>query len=64
VFVNTRYKPVAQKVNPVPGTLPDEFKIVRKFPEDPLLSLPSVPTIIPPFVYGTRLTEERWKKIE
>lgn len=62
--MNTRYKPVAQKVNPVPGTLPDEFKIVRKFPEDPLMSLPSVPTIIPPFVYGSRLTEERWKKIE
>ncbi|KZS95146.1 hypothetical protein SISNIDRAFT_408739, partial [Sistotremastrum niveocremeum HHB9708] len=64
VFVSKFYKPVAMKKNPVPGVFPDEFKIVRKFPEDPLLSLPSVPTSdIPPFEPGVRLTLDRWEVI-
>ena len=53
------YKKVANKVRPVPASLPEDFRNVRRFPEDPLLSLPSLPTSPPDFVPGLRLTEER-----
>ena len=61
--VFTKYKPVARKVNPVPGIIPDEFKNVRRFPHDPLEGLPSVPTHPPPFTAGFRLTDDRWNLI-
>jgi hypothetical protein len=64
VFGNTKYKPVDRKVTPIPGTLPEEFKVVRRFPEDPLLTLPAVPKLPPEFSPGTRLNEERWEKIK
>ncbi|KZT32857.1 hypothetical protein SISSUDRAFT_967338, partial [Sistotremastrum suecicum HHB10207 ss-3] len=57
-------KPVAKKVNPILGIFPDEFKVVRHFPEDPLKSLPLIPDPLPPFKPGKRLTQERWDKIE
>ena len=53
------YKKVANKVRPVPASLPEDFRNVRCFPEDPLLTLPSLPTSPPDFVPGLRLTEER-----
>jgi len=52
------YKKVANKVCPVPASLPEDFHNVRCFPEDPLLTLPSLPTSPPDFVPGLRLTEE------
>ncbi|KZT31584.1 hypothetical protein SISSUDRAFT_958843, partial [Sistotremastrum suecicum HHB10207 ss-3] len=58
------YKPVAKKINPVPGTMPEDFKIIRRFPEDPLLSLPSVSTNFDSFSFGSRLTPDRWAVIE
>src|ERR1700761_615296 len=64
VYVKTKYKPVAKKVTPIPGTLPEEFKIIRRFPSDPLENLPPMPEIPPPFVPGQRLTQERWDAIE
>jgi len=53
------YKKVANKVRPVPASLPEDFCNVRHFPEDPLLTLPSLPTSPPDFVPGLRLTKER-----
>ena len=62
--VNTAFKRVDQKIKPVAGTMPEETKVLRRFPEDPLKSLvPLVPNI-PPFTPTTKLTQERIDKIE
>jgi hypothetical protein len=53
------YKKVAKKVHPVAASLPEDFRIIRRIPEDPLLSLSPLPTDPPPFTPGTRLTQER-----
>jgi len=37
-----KYKPVEKKVRAVPATLPEEFRVVRRTPRDPLLTLPEV----------------------
>ena len=39
----SRYKPVAQKVKPVPGVFPEDARVIRQFPEDPLQSLVPLP---------------------
>ncbi|KAJ8580869.1 hypothetical protein M405DRAFT_694915, partial [Rhizopogon salebrosus TDB-379] len=53
------YKKVANRVKPVATTMPAHARIVRRFPEDPLLSLPPVSSHPPDFIPGTRLTQER-----
>jgi hypothetical protein len=53
------YKKAAKKVHPVAASLPEDFRIIRRRPEDPLLSLPPLPTHPPPFTPGSRLTQER-----
>ena len=53
------YKKVANKVRPVATTLPEEFRIVRKIPSDPLAELPKLPTNPPIFTPGQRYTQER-----
>jgi hypothetical protein len=53
------YKKVARKVRPVPASLPEDYRIIRRIPVDPLLSLPILPTFPPDFTPGTRLTQER-----
>ena len=53
------YKKVENRVKPVATTLPEEFRINRKFPSNPLESLPKVPTKAPPFEPGERYTQER-----
>jgi integrase-like protein/reverse transcriptase-like protein/aspartyl protease len=58
------YKKVAQKVHPVAASLPEDFRIIRRRPEDPLLSLPPLPTHPPPFTVGTRLTQERYEELD
>ncbi|KLO04966.1 hypothetical protein SCHPADRAFT_807662, partial [Schizopora paradoxa] len=50
---------VDQKVKPVPGILPEEVRVRRQFPEDPLASLPPLPVRPPVFVSSERLTSER-----
>ncbi|KAJ3903097.1 hypothetical protein F5879DRAFT_788223, partial [Lentinula edodes] len=55
------YKRVAQKVQPIPTVMPDYAKVIRRFPEDPLLTLPSLSRNPPQFLPGVRLTEERLK---
>ena len=53
------YKKAAKKVHPVAASLPEDFRIARHRPEDPLISLPLLPTKPPYFVPGLRLTQER-----
>ena len=53
------YKKVAKKVRPVPASLPEDYRIIRRIPVDPLLSLSPLPTHPPDFTPGTRLTQER-----
>ncbi len=55
----TMYKTVDKKVKPVPGTVPDEIRVRRTIPRDPLQSLPSLPVHPPDFVPTARLTKER-----
>ncbi|CCO38142.1 hypothetical protein BN14_12307 [Rhizoctonia solani AG-1 IB] len=54
-----KYKPVAQKVWPVDGVLPDEARTLRQFPQDPLALLEPLPHHPPPFTPGNRLTREQ-----
>lgn len=53
------YKPVAKRTRPIAGIPPEEFRIIRRFPSDPLDTLPVLPTTAPPFSPGVRYTEER-----
>jgi len=53
-----KYKQVDKKVRPVPTTLPEEYRTVRRIPEDPLLSLPLLPTHPPDFTPSERLSQE------
>jgi len=58
-----KYKRVDKKVRPIPTTLPEEFRNLRRIPEDPLLSLPPLPTHPPDFMPGERLTQECLDKL-
>lgn len=60
----TAYKRVGQKIHPVSGVYPEDIKVIRKIPEDPLKSLPALPKHPPKFTPGKRLTEERLKGME
>ena len=57
------YKKAAKKVHPVAASLPEDFRIIRQRPEDPLLSLPALPTHPPQFTPGTRLTQEHFDEL-
>jgi hypothetical protein len=58
-LVLAAYKKVARKVKPVPASLPEDFRTLRRIPSDPLLSLPPLPVHPPNFTPGSRLTQER-----
>ena len=59
-----RYKKVEKRVKPIPGTLPDQFRITRRQHANPLRDMPALPTRPPPFVPGKRYTKERYEKTE
>ena len=63
-FAFTAYKRVDQKVNPVSGTFPEEARVHRRIPIDPLLSLPKLATVCPPLVDTPRMNQERLAKLE
>ncbi|EKM48591.1 uncharacterized protein PHACADRAFT_73323, partial [Phanerochaete carnosa HHB-10118-sp] len=53
------YKRVDRKVKPVPAVFPEDARVTRQFPEDPLASLVPLPKQPPEFVpNGGRLTQE------
>src|ERR1700678_4314155 len=54
-----KYKPVALKVKPVIGELPDKFRIIRQIISDPLQNLPILLTNPPPFTPTGQYTQER-----
>lgn len=52
------YKKVANKVQLVPGKMPSNACVIRQFPKDPLLSMPTLSPYPPTFTPGVRLTQE------
>jgi len=58
------YKPVAKKVHTVQTTMPPEFRIMRQLPDNPLASMPTLPTHLPDFVPGTCFTQEWAEKLD
>ena len=63
IFMNLdgkkKYKPVARKIKPVIGELPDKFRIIRNIIGDPLNELPILPMQPPSFSPTGRYTQER-----
>ena len=56
---STAYKKVEKKIRPVPTTLPEEFRIVRRPHPDPLKDKPTLPIHPPEFKPGKRFTQAR-----
>ena len=59
--VFTAYKRVDRKIKPVPAVFPEDAKVQRKMPEDPLKTLLPLPTHPPVFEPTNKITEERLK---
>lgn len=57
----TMYKTVDRKVKPVSGTFPQEARVIRKFPHDPLEGLRELPTHPPEFSPSEKISWERLK---
>ena len=61
----TAYKRVDRKVKPVPAVFPEDARVERKIPENPLANMPPLP--IHPAIFtpspGGRLTQERLAEI-
>lgn len=53
------YKPVHRRVKPVPGVFPEDARVIRQFPEDPLATLPYLTPQPPEFEPSERLTRDR-----
>ncbi|KIY61308.1 hypothetical protein CYLTODRAFT_363075, partial [Cylindrobasidium torrendii FP15055 ss-10] len=58
------YKRVGQKIKPVSGTFPQEARVERRIPEDPIKSLPILPTHPPEFIPTAKLTKERMAEFQ
>ena len=59
VFAGKKYKPVDQKIRPIKGTLPEEFRIIREIKGDPLADMPKLDPNPPDFEPMGRYTQER-----
>jgi hypothetical protein len=55
----TMYKRVDKKIRPVSTTFSPDYEIKRTIPEDPLATLPTLPTHPPEFTPTERLSRER-----
>ena len=58
------YKPGAKKVWPVLAPLEEEYRVLRRLPDDPLAGLIPLPTHPPGFVPGKRFTQERTNALD
>ena len=58
------YKPVHKRVKPVPALFPQEAAVVRRIPEDPLLTLPELSSCPPEFTPTKKITIERMKEMD
>jgi len=59
--VFTMYKRVDKKIKPVPASFPEDCYVRRTIPEDPMLTLPKLPTHSPNFTPTQKITDERMK---
>jgi len=59
-----KYKKVENRVRPVPAVMPEDVKVKRTFPNDPLSNLPVLPTHPPEFSPTEKMTQERMDKLE
>ena len=59
VFAGKKYKLVDQKVRPVKGTLPEEFRIIRNIIGDPLADILKLDPNPPDFTPTGRYTQEQ-----
>ena len=59
----TAYKRVDKKIHPVSMQLPPDCEVIRKVPEDPLLTLPPLTTRPPDFSPTAKITRERMKEL-
>ncbi|TDL24410.1 hypothetical protein BD410DRAFT_813898 [Rickenella mellea] len=55
------HKRVDRKVKPVPGVFPEDARVTRTIPRDPLLTLPELPHCPPDFTPGERMGFEELK---
>lgn len=58
-----KYKKVADRVRPVPAVMPEDVKVKRSFPKDPLANLPPLPIQPPKFIPTLKITRERMDKL-
>jgi hypothetical protein len=63
-YTDLKYKPVAKKVRPVIGELPEKFRIERKIIGNPLNDLPILNLNPPPFIPSDRYTLERREQLD
>lgn len=63
VLSQKKYKPVARKVKPVLGTLPEDFRVKREIKGDPLANMPKLSPNPPEFIPTGRYTQERKDQI-
>ncbi|KAJ4465143.1 hypothetical protein J3R30DRAFT_3724440 [Lentinula aciculospora] len=64
VLAARKYKPVAKKVKPIIGELPQKFRIIREITGDPLKDMPKLSTHPPEFTPTGRYTLERKEIID
>ncbi|KZT31053.1 hypothetical protein SISSUDRAFT_960512, partial [Sistotremastrum suecicum HHB10207 ss-3] len=57
------HKPVARKQKPVPGVMPEESRVQRKIPVDPLLSLSPLSHHPPSYQPSSKIPQELFDKI-
>ncbi|KII93977.1 hypothetical protein PLICRDRAFT_65723, partial [Plicaturopsis crispa FD-325 SS-3] len=58
------YKTVDKKVHPVSGTFPEQARVHRRIPVDPLLSLPELTPTPPEFTPTHKLSADRMKQLQ
>lgn len=58
------YKRVDRKVKPVPGVFPEDARVERQIPEDPINTLPPLTPNPPDFTPTDRLTQERFDSLK
>lgn len=60
----TAYKRVDKKVKPISGAVPEEARVRRQIPEDPLLTLPPLSKHPSEFKPTNHLTQERFESLK
>ena len=58
-----KYKKVEDRIRPVPAIMPEDVKVKRTLPEDPLKNLPVLPSHAPDFIPTQKITQERMDKL-